>query len=128
MIDLIPVLIDSSAWIEYFFGTNKGLKVREIFSNQNYELFTPKIVISEVISKLTRTNFNPTKAFEAINNLSLPAKETNEIYFKAGQIHAEQFEKNKISMADSIIMAIAKENKYKILSFDKHFELNKLTI
>lgn len=121
------VIIDSSAWIEYMFGTKKGLDIKSVIENPKNEIYTPNVVRSEVLSKLVRNGHPPEKIIEIIETISLTPKETPEIYFEAGKIHASLKEKIGIGMIDSIILSIAKNNNAKILSFDKHLtQKNKL--
>jgi predicted nucleic acid-binding protein len=117
---LTNVIIDSSAWIEYMFGTKKGAEVRKVIENPKNEIYTPNVVRSEVLSKFVRNGYPPEKIIETIETISLTPKETPEIYFEAGKIHAALKEKTGIGMIDSIILSIAKYNNAKILSFDKH--------
>ena len=49
------MLVDSFAWIEYFMGTEKGEKVKDIVES-NVRLYTSPIVIAEIYSKSLRTN------------------------------------------------------------------------
>ena len=117
---MTDAIIDSSAWIEYMFGTKKGRKIKNIIDNQKNEIFTPNVVRSEVLSKLTRLGYPPEKIIHTIDTLSLVPNENTETYYKAGKIHAELHEKKGIGMIDSIILAISKENNAKIITFDKH--------
>jgi predicted nucleic acid-binding protein len=114
------VIIDSSAWIEYMFGTKKGLIVKDYITNPNNDIFTPNVVRSEVLNKLTRKGYSTNKIIEIINTLSISPRETPKMYFEAGEIHAKLKKVTDIGMIDSIILSIAKNNNAKIISFDKH--------
>ena len=47
------VVYDSYAWIEYFRGSEKGLKVKELLRHKGY---TPSIVLAEIARKYLRTH------------------------------------------------------------------------
>ena len=127
---MIRVLIDSSAWIEYLFGTPQGEKVKHIIEDKNSICYTPNIVRTEVISKLIRTGHDTEKAIQTIKQLSIPPIEEPEYFFEAGKKHAELRKSNKnISAADAIIITIAEKNNLKVLTKDSHFKgINTLLI
>ncbi|MFH1054033.1 MAG: PIN domain-containing protein [Candidatus Woesearchaeota archaeon] len=43
------IVFDSSAWVEYLMGTDKGLKVKKIIDNNDL-IYTPSICLAEIKS------------------------------------------------------------------------------
>ena len=116
-------LIDSSAWIEYFKGTNLGKKVKEILEDSNNQILTPKIVIAEVTSKIARSGQDPTEAFLAIESFSIQINEKQEYFFEAGVEHAKLKQKfEEISLADALIKVLEEKNNAKIVTKDFHLK------
>ncbi|MFH1751447.1 MAG: PIN domain-containing protein [archaeon] len=115
------LLMDSSAWIEYFNGTKPGQKVKELIENEKYLVLNPNIVAAEVTSKIARFGGNVEKAITAIKTLSIPVREDQELFFEAGKQHFHLKKKFKnISLADSIIKTIAEKNNAVIVTKDRH--------
>ncbi|MBI2576162.1 PIN domain-containing protein [Candidatus Woesearchaeota archaeon] len=52
-------VVDSSAWIEYLRGTEKGPQVRVLFE-KGHEFFTTGVCVAEIIAKFRKEGFlNP---------------------------------------------------------------------
>ena len=114
-------VIDSSAWIEYLEGFPPGKKAAEIIEKEGTIIITPRIVMAEVYSKTLRWGGDAEKAKTIIESFSAPFDEDNETYFIAGRIHAELKKKSKnTSLADAIVLAIARRNNAKLVTKDFH--------
>ena len=116
-------VIDSSAWIEYLEGSHQGKKAAKIIEGEAHIIITPKVVMAEVYSKTLRSGGDPEKARSIIEDYSAQFDEDNETYFLAGRLHAELKKKFKdMSLADAVVMAVAKKNDAKIVTKDFHLK------
>jgi len=112
------ILLDSSAWIEYFY-TGKE-EIREIIESGEYFLLASAISILEVKRKLLKDKCHPNEikaTIEFIRNNSIIKDVTEEICDKAG----EDCIKKKLHAADAIIYRTARENNAKIITLDSDF-------
>lgn len=116
--------MDTSAWIEFFDGNEKGRRVKELILNR--ETFTASITIAELSYWYVKNNRNFEEPLEIISNTS-QILQSNRLTEKiAGQL---KFELNKtrkkregtIGLVDCLIMSIAEENDLAIITTDKHF-------
>ncbi len=121
------MLIDSSAWIEYFMGTEPGKRVREVVEN-NEVLYTSPVVISEVLSKSIRTDGSKEgeKRIEFIVDRCVVVPLDEKMAIIAGEIHGEMKKKDKsFGMMDALLLATARHRNIKILTKDRHFKGHK---
>ncbi len=115
-------LIDTSAWIEYLEGSEKGQKVNEILKEEKNEIYSIPLIVAEIVSKVKRKKGNSDSAFTIVTKTArmveldvLTAKE-------AGLLHAKEKEKSQsFSLADAIIIKVAQRNNLKIITKDTHF-------
>lgn len=115
-------VIDAYAWIEYFGGSEKGIKVRNIIEDDSNDIFTSSITISEVISKFLRLNKDINLVINGISSMSVSVDVNNEIAVEAGKIHFSAKKKNKdFGMLDAFVAATAKNIRAKILTGDDDF-------
>ena len=61
---MTKLVLDSSAWIEYFTGTPKGAKVRDLLKNN--EIYTSSISLAEISSKFKRSKKDPKEASDIV--------------------------------------------------------------
>ena len=119
---VLVLLIDTSAWIEFFKGTEKGAKVRkEIEENTCY-------VTSESMAEVARWCFESKadvdKRFEEINGLT-----SSVLYMgrkterRAGElaVSVNKGRKKRIGLMDCTIAAVAEENDLTVLTADSDF-------
>lgn len=115
-------LIDTSAWIEYLEGSEKGQKVNEILKEEKNEIYSIPLIVAETVSKVERKKGNSDSAFDILTKTArmveldiLTAKE-------AGLLHAKEKEKSpSFSLADAIIIKVAQRKNLKIITKDTHF-------
>lgn len=113
------VLVDSSAWIEYFFVGDKHVK--EIIESGQHFLFCSALSIHEVKKKLLLEKYSRKEIQEAIDfmrNNSIVVDVTEEICERS----ADDAVKEKLHTADSIIYRTAKDNKAKVVTLDSDFK------
>lgn len=115
------ILIDTSAWIEYFKDKSAGLskRVDEILSK--YEVYVPKVVIAELIqgSKSEREVSIIEDFVDAFNIID----QKEDTWIKAGRLSFNLKKKGKnVNLTDCYIAVIAQEYDCQILSLDFHFK------
>ena len=116
-------VIDAYAWIEYFLGSEKGIRIREIIEASNNEIFTSVITIAEVVSITKRENKYNEDIYNIINNLSTVYLIDPELAKETGLFHAEIRKKIKdFGMTDCVVLLTARKLNAKILTGDAHFK------
>ena len=117
----VNVLVDSSAWIEFFTEGPKAKKVMDFVEKANKETYkTPSIVIYEVYKRI-KTELNEDKANQAVAHIS----DSTEIITVTDRIalHAAEISiQSGLAMADSIIKATAELNDAVLKTMDNHFK------
>lgn len=116
------VVVDSSAWVEYFIGSDRGKQAASYIDHN--ELITPVVVIAELSALYARRcwpKLNKHMAF--IQEKSLVAELTFNIAINAGRTRQYLRDVHKgASLADAIICETAKSFDVPVLTCDKHFE------
>jgi len=118
-------LVDSFTWIEYFMGTKRGEKVMAIIEETGIECLVSTINIAEIYSKSLKTD-GMAKAEERrvfITSRCAIIEVSEHIAVEAAKIDVEL--KKTVEgwgLADSIVLATARDKKAKILTGDKHFK------
>jgi len=114
--------MDSYAWVEYFRGTLKGKKVKEILESQ--PCYTPSIVIAELSNKYSKENyiFWETDLQFIAENSSIIALD-KEIANTAGRLKeaVRKEYKTNFGLADAIILSTARQINAKVVTGDPHF-------
>jgi len=113
----MTVTFDSSAWIEYFAGTDFGLKVKEFLDN-NELIHTPSICLLEIKNKYQRENKKWKKRIDFICDRSIIIDLDSEIALLGADIKR----KHSLYSIDAIIYSSAQKHKSKLLTKDKHFQ------
>ena len=111
------VTFDSSAWIEYFAGSTKGKKVKQIL-NGNDSILTPAICLLEIKNKYLQENQEFHDRIEFICNKSSIIEITKEIALLGADIK----QKHKLYTIDALIYAAAQLCKSTLLTGDSHFK------
>jgi len=118
------VLIDTSVWIEYFKGVDRGLlkRVDELLGGSG--VYVPKVVIAELIQGV-RSNKEVSVIEEFIGAFNI-IDQTGETWLRAGRLSFSMKKKGiTINIVDCYIAILAMENDCKIFSLDTHFEVIK---
>ncbi len=115
------IIIDTSAWIDYFQKTNSELsnQMDNLLSQAN--IYAPKIIIAELIQGAhSEKEVALIKEFlEAFRIIG----EKEDTWFKAGSLSYTLKKKGKtVNLTDCYISIIAKEQNCAILTLDKHFK------
>jgi predicted nucleic acid-binding protein len=116
------MMLDSFAWMEYFMGTSKGEKVKNLVDD-DLQLYTSPIVVAEIYSKSLRTDGKADERKDfIIKRCAVVALDVN-IAVEAAKIHAQNRVKTSdFGLADAIILASARSRKIKVLTGDPHFK------
>ncbi len=111
------ILIDSSAWIEFF---SKGRNYKDIYEylKQEDEIIVPAIVIFEVYRKICRSSSSE-EALSAVASLSSfeVVNVTKEIALTAADLSITYH----LGMADSLILATAQDYNSLLVTLDHDF-------
>ena len=117
------VFIDSWAWIEYFIGSKYGEKVASIIENNENEIFTCVLNISEITSKIKREGFDFEKCYKLVLSHSKVVNVNLEICKESGFVHAEMKKKIRdFGLIDSFNLVLSKKINAKIVTGDPHFK------
>ncbi len=129
--NLVNLVVDTYAWIEYFQGSKKGEEVKEfLLSAEN--VYTPSIVLAEIARKYIRENIPREivkQRLKIIVEISFIVYINAEIALEAGKTYLELVKhakdkglRQKPSLNDALVLAIARKLGAKILTGDKHFK------
>ncbi len=116
------VLLDTSAWIEFFQGTEKSRKVETALKSE--EVFTSIITFAEIVNWCLKNNVqDKMKAYiQGIKNSSTILEVNEPITIIAGKLNYERKKTVKNwGMIDSIIVATAQIYSLRILTKDSQF-------
>lgn len=116
----MKVLIDSSAWIEFFGAGHKANKL-ERFLKPPHKIVLPTIVSYEVYKKIKSTKSETTAVMllvqmEKVSHEIVPFNQ--ELAIAAADIGLEY----KIPMADAIVYATARSADATLITLDLHFD------
>ena len=115
-------VIDSYAWVEYFRGTESGEKVRPFVERDSGA--TSTLTLAELKEKYLREkwpSFDEDLAFIMARTTLAPVDPQTAIL--AGEInHQRKKTKTNWGMADSIILATARNVSAKVVTGDPHFK------
>ncbi|MBI3190582.1 PIN domain-containing protein, partial [archaeon] len=112
--------LDTSAWIEFFVGSDSGEKIKEYLENS--VCFTSIVSIAEVSNWAAKNNMNGIKLVEDMKKLTEVIDLTGKISFLAGIINNDRKKiKKDWGIMDSFILATAEMYELRILTKDTHF-------
>jgi predicted nucleic acid-binding protein len=115
-------LIDSSAWIEYLKGSEKGEQINEILEEENEILVLP-LNIAEVVSFMKRNKSNSELAYNSIIKNSKISQITPKIAKEAGLLHADLKRQNSgFGLVDAFMITAAQNFLCKLVTTDNHFK------
>jgi PIN domain nuclease of toxin-antitoxin system len=117
------LVLDSWAWIEYFEGSKKGEKVKQVLLDPRDEVFTHSVSLAEIISKAKRTGMNVDEVWTAVTGNSNVIEGKVEESKNVGITHATIKSRNRnFSLADAFVLAAARKIKAKVLTADPDFK------
>lgn len=113
-------LIETSAWVEYFGGTEKGQKIRDIIENE--EIVTSIMAIIELADKSERQQVESKTLIEFIQARCMIVNLSLDIGLVAAKIKNERRKKSpKFGLVDALHMATARHEKAMLVTTDKDF-------
>ena len=116
------MLLDTSCWVEYFKGTEKGKKIKELMDKQEV-LYTCPLTIAEISVWCRKNNKFPQDFIRSIKNLSIMLDMGEDVMSESGRIYHEAMKKNgKIGLIDCIIYATAQVHGLVLLTKDEDFK------
>ncbi len=118
-------VIDSFAWLEYFMGSPRGEAAREIIDNRTDEKFTPTICVAEVYTKSLKREGEAKAEIRRIfiRDRSATAPLNEDAAVEAAKIDvARKKEVSRWGLADSIVLATARELGAEVVTGDAHFD------
>lgn len=114
------IIVDTSAWIEYFEGTEKGARISE-YVRESMLLITGMIA-TEICSKFMREQKPVEAVVMALRSLAALVPIDFEVAYQAAHIYNHQRKrKPKFGIVDAHIVAVAKINNAKVLTCDSDF-------
>jgi predicted nucleic acid-binding protein len=122
--------VDAYAWIEFFLGSGKGTKVKELIETAE-EAYTPDTVVAELARKYLREK-SPEKLVRerltAVHGASQVLKISLELALSGSKAYLELFERAKKrrlrspSLFDGLVLGAARLHDAKVVTGDPHFE------
>ncbi len=118
---MIPIgfVIDTWVWVEYYLGEDP--RVNEYIENDNIDLFTSTLTLTEMIKFLHQKGEEPENIRTVISEIgvrSLVLPVTESIAVLAGEYRNEGF---RGGIADTIILATARSGGHSVVTGDPHF-------
>lgn len=116
----IKIILDASAWIEYFEGTH----LADIIENYLFSThcLTLSITVAETVVKIKKAGKNPEEAITALRNLSTIIHADERMALEAADIYIEQRKiRPKLALSDAFIIALARKENAHILTKDTDF-------
>jgi predicted nucleic acid-binding protein len=111
-------LFDTSAWIEFFEGTNKGEYVKSLFSGS----FTSAITLAEICAWYEKNDKNPASAIAKIKKISMIIPVHEEALINAGFVYSQlRKQRKKIGLIDAIIYVTSQLHGLVLLTKDTDF-------
>lgn len=110
-------VFDSFAWIEYFKGSERGLKVRDRVDGDT-PIYTPALCLTEIKSKYLGEGRDPRDRVEFIVKRSLIISINEEIALRAADLK----HKHGLHTVDALIYSSAQAKNLRLVTGDQHFE------
>jgi len=110
-------LLDSFAWIEYFMGSRRGLKVKDYIEG-NEPLYIPSICLTEVKSRYLKEGRDPTARINTITERSLIVPLSIEIALLAADVK----QRYRLHTIDAIVYATSQHRNLTLVTGDQHFK------
>jgi len=127
----LTLVFDSYAWIEFFLGSEKGAKVKELIEGDE-DIITPTIVLAEIANKYYREGEEEKIVMERISIIrdASTVRYIDDAILRKLQEAREVLIENKKrlklrrdpSLADYIVYAISIAEKARIVTGDDHFK------
>jgi Predicted nucleic acid-binding protein, contains PIN domain len=115
------MLLDTSAWVEFFIGSEKGKRVKELLEKNSS--YTSIVSLAELTNWSLKEGRGPKKFVETVRELSSVMNLDDDISILAGKLNYERKKENKKwGMLDSFVLATGILYDLGILTSDKDFK------
>ena len=114
-------LIDTYAWVEYFTGSKRGEKVKNIIEDQNNVILTPECCLAEIKGWAIRESMDFEELYSIMRKVSDVRCILTRDWLDAAAIRSE-LRKKGFGMMDALIIAQQKRVGCKVVSGDPQFE------
>ena len=118
----MTVLLDSSAWLEYFFGSEIGEKVKPIIEGDS-GIIVSKLNIFEIYHKILKERDK--EEAEKFTSFVVLKSTIDDLDVDTLKLAAEEKKKFGLGMADAIVLATSIKYNVKIYTKDRDFEIAK---
>ena len=116
-------ILDSYAWVEYFLASNKGEKVKELFSVEENIFFTVECCLGELSSWCLRNKKDFNELFRVIRANSKILLVSQHNWIDVGKERFQQRKTQKdFGLIDAVLLVKQKELNCKVVTGDKHFK------
>ena len=116
------LVLDTSAWIEYLEGTEKGTKIKDLLEQPNNIFLTTGLIIAEIAAKHLKEHKECEQQLIAIQALSSIVPFDAQLGKEAAKIYLHHRKsKNKFGLVDAHVVAAARLNNAKVLACDNDF-------
>ncbi len=115
------IVIDTSAWVEYFIGSRKGIQIESLLKPGEI-IATPVIVLIELSCKSIKEEVDFSSQLDFIKSNSIVLNIDEALVLPIAKNYIELRRKNKkLSLADAIIITIAKNQGAVLVTCDSDF-------
>jgi predicted nucleic acid-binding protein len=115
------MLLDTSAWVEFFEGSDKGKKVKTVLEQD--KCYTSMVSLAEMTHWSLKEGRETAFFIDSITKLSTVLNIDNEIAILAGRLNFERKQSNKKwGMLDSFVLATSIAYNLKIMAKDSDFK------
>lgn len=116
-------VVDSSAWIELFSGTEKGKRIKAYLEMEDARVFSTGFIVAEVSLKFLKEGQPANQAVLAMTSQSTIIPFDAQLGLNAAEIFFEhKSNKNKFGLADAHVLAAARRQKCRLLTCDYDFK------
>jgi len=116
------MLLDTSAWVEYFKDTERGRSIASMFETKQV-FFTCSITIAEISVWCNKNKESSSKFIQKIKNFSELLDMSEDALIESGRIYNEQRRINgKIGLIDCLIYSTAQIHGLTLLTKDNDFK------
>ena len=116
------IILDSSAWLEYFFGTEKGDKIRRHIAQADDFSPITGVTVAEVCKRYLREGRSADMALTALKAMTTLVPLDYELGLETARIVVQHRKRSpKFSTADAHMVALARRRHAKIITCDTDF-------
>lgn len=116
-------VVDSSAWIEYFDGSEKGARIRKYIESPGNELFVTGIIAAEVSVKYLKAGLQPDEMIVAMKALSRVCDVDIDAGLNAARVFVERRKtREKFGLIDAHVVSLSEMGGASILTCDTDFK------